>query len=65
MVYRCKGRLTDTKFDEFDNTLGIINKIRDGKKNLSEVKNNQENFKLYLGQIKKGAKNQKNKKTQY
>ena len=36
-----KGKLADTKFGEFDNVLGNINKIRDGKKNLSEVKNNQ------------------------
>ena len=27
LIYRYKGRLADTKFDEFDNALGIINKI--------------------------------------
>ena len=26
------------KFDEFDNALGIINKIRDGKEDLANVK---------------------------
>ena len=68
LTYRYKGNLADTKFDEFDNALGIINKIRDGKKKLSEVKNNQENFKSYLGEIKKGAKKSKEQKkhnTQY
>ena len=68
LTYRYKGKLADTKFDEFDNALGIINKIRDGKKKLSEVKNNQENFKSYLGEIKKGAKKSKEQKkhnTQY
>ena len=32
LIYRYKGRLADTNFDKFDNALGIINKIRDGKK---------------------------------
>ena len=61
-IYRYKGRLADTKFDEFDNALGIINKIRDGKKDLAKVKNNQQDFKLYLGEIKKGAKKSKEQK---
>ena len=42
LIYRYKGRLADTKFDEFDNALGIIIKIRDGKKDLVEIKNNQQ-----------------------
>ena len=62
LIYRYKGKFADTKFDEFDNALGIINKIRDGKEDLADVKNNQQDFKLYLGEIKTGAKNQKNKK---
>ena len=62
LIYRHKGRLADTKFDEFDNILGIINKIRDGKKDLAEIKNNQEKFKYYLGAIKKGAKKSKEQK---
>ena len=64
-MYRYKGRLTDTKFDQFDNALGIINKIQDGKKDLAKVKNNQQDFKLYLGEVKKGAKKSKEQKTQY
>ena len=62
LIYRYKGRLADTKFDEFDNALGIINKIRDGKKDLAGVKKNQEKFKYYLGEIKKGAKKSKEQK---
>ena len=62
LIYRYKGRLTDTIFDEFDNALGIINKIRDGKKDLAKVRNNQQDFKLYLGEIKKGAKKSKEQK---
>ena len=62
LIYRYKGRLADTKFDEFDNAVGIINKMRDGKKDLSEVKNNQQDFILNLGEIKKGAKKSKEQK---
>ena len=62
LVYRYKGNIDDVNFDEFDNALDIINKIRDGKKDLADVKNNQNNFKMYLGQIKKGAKKSKEQK---
>ena len=45
LIYRYKGKLADTKFDEFDNGLVFINKIRDGKKDLAEIKNDQQKFK--------------------
>ena len=48
---------------EFDNALDIINKIRNGKEDLANVKNNQQDFKLYFGEIKKGAKKSKEHKT--
>ena len=54
----------DAKFDEFDNAPDIVNKIRDGKTDLADVKNNHQKFKSYLGKIKKET-NQKNKKIQY
>ena len=38
LIYRYKDKLADTKFNEFDNALDIINKIRDGKKDLADVK---------------------------
>ena len=56
LIYRYKGNTPDLNFDEFDNAFDIIDKIRDGKINLSDVKNNQEKFKSYLGEIKKGNK---------
>ena len=62
LIYRCKGKVADKKFDEFDNALDIISKTQEGKKDLADVKNSQQDFKLYLGEIKKGAKSQKNKK---
>ena len=41
LIYRYKGNYTDRKFDEFYNALDIINKIRDGNKDLADVKKNQ------------------------
>ena len=38
LIYRYKGKVADRNFDEFDNALDIINKIRDGKKDLADVK---------------------------
>ena len=42
-MYRYKGRLADTKFH---NALGIINKIRDGKKDLAGVKKINKNLNI-------------------
>ena len=38
LIYRYKGKVADKKFDEFDNALDIINKIRDVTKDLAGVK---------------------------
>ena len=54
LIYRYKGNTADVKFNEFDNAFDITDKIRDGKIDLSNVKNNQEKFKSYLGEIKTG-----------
>ena len=62
LIYRYKGNTADVKFDKFDNALDIIDKIRDGKIDLADVKNNQEKFKSYLGEIKKGKKIKRAKK---
>ena len=40
LIYRYKGNIADVKFDEFDNAFNIIDKIRDGKIDLSDVKTN-------------------------
>ena len=56
LMYRYKGNTADAKFDEFDNALDIVNKIRDSKKDLANVKKNQEKFKSLLSKIKKGGK---------
>ena len=62
LIYRYKGNTADVKFDEFDNAINIINKIRDRKKDLADVKNNQQKFKSCLSEIKKGSKKLKEQK---
>ena len=61
LIYRYKGNTADVDFNEFDNALDIIDKIRNGKIDLADVKNNQEKFKSYLGEIKTGNKKHKSK----
>ena len=56
LIYRYKGNTADFNFDEFDNAFGIIDKIRDGKIDLADMKNNQVKLKSSLGGIKKGSK---------
>ena len=53
LIYRYKGRNGDAKFDKFDGALDIINKIKNSEISLADVKNNQEKFKLDLGQVKR------------
>ena len=53
LIYRYKSNIADVNFNQFDNALDIIDKIRGGKIDLANVKNNQEKFKSYLGEIKK------------
>ena len=63
LIYWYKVNTPDLNYDEFDNAFDIIDKIRDSKIDLSDVKNNQEKFESYLGEIKKRkqkAKVQKN-----
>ena len=53
LIYRYKSNIADVNFNQFDNALDIIDKIRGGKIDLANVKNNQEKFKSYLGEIKR------------
>ena len=46
LIYRYKGKVADTKFNEFDNALDIINKIREGKKDLADVKKTKKNLNI-------------------
>ena len=62
LIYRYKSNSPDLTFDEFDNALALIDKIRNGKISPTDVKNNQEKLKSYLGEIQK-KKHRKSKKT--
>ena len=44
-----------------DHAFDIIDKIQNGEISLSEVKNNQEKFKSYLGEIKRGNNKRRSK----
>ena len=47
LIYGYKGMTDNVKFDKFDNSLDIVNKIRDGKTELGNVKNNNKNLNLF------------------
>ena len=61
LTYRCKGNTPDLNFDEFDNALALIDKMPDGKISLTDVKDNHEKIKSYLGEIKKGNNKRKSR----
>ena len=46
LIFKSKGNSTDAEFDEFDNALGIINKIRAGETSLADVKISKGNLNL-------------------
>ena len=45
LIYRYKGKTTDTKFDKFDNAFNLFDKISNGKIKLAAEKNDQIKFK--------------------
>ena len=56
LIYRYKGNTRNDKFNNYDNALDLIDKIRNVEIKLVNVKNNQNEFKMYLGEIKKDQK---------
>ena len=60
-IYRCKGNTADVKFNEFNNALDTIDKIRCGKVDRANLKNNHKKLKYYLGEIKKRNKKHRSK----
>ena len=50
LIYRHKGDSPDVEFNKFDNAFDIIDKIRNGKIDLADVKHNQKKSKSYLGE---------------
>ena len=63
LIYKCKVNTRNDEFNKYDNALDLIDKIRNGEINLADAKNNQNNFKIHLGEIKKGAKISKEEKS--
>ena len=53
LIYKCKGPTADLKFNEFDNALDFINKMKEGKIRIADAKIDQIKFKSDLGEIKK------------
>ena len=47
--------------NQFDNVFSLLDKIRDDKISLTDVKNDQENLKSDLNEIKKGSKKHRSK----
>ena len=61
MIYRCNDKTLDENFNIYDNALNLIDKIKNGEKELAEAKNDQIKLKSILGEIKK-ANNKKRSK---
>ena len=56
LIYRYKGWTADAKFEKFNNALDIIDKIRNSKTSLTDVKSNRAKFKSNLTEVKKAYK---------
>ena len=61
LIYRYTGPTANAKFNEFDNALSLIDKIREGETSIADVKNDQRRFKPMLGELKKGNKEHRSK----
>ena len=62
LTYRYKGPTVDAKCYESVNALDLLDKIKEDKIRLANVKNDQMEIKLDLGEIKKRSKKTKNTK---
>ena len=52
-MYKYKGPTADEKFNEFDNALNLIDKIREGEISLVNAKNDQTKLKSDLNKKRK------------
>ena len=62
LPYKYKGNTPNEKFNTHDNALDLIHKIKNGEIKLADVKNNQNNFRLNLNEIRKGGRKSKEQK---
>ena len=56
LVFKYKGNTLNEDFSKFDNTLDLINKIRDGEISLNEAKYEQTKLRSDMGEIKRVQK---------
>ena len=57
LVFKYNGNTPDKDFSNFDNTLDLISKIRDGEISLNEAKDELTKLRSNMGEIKKVQKN--------
>ena len=65
LIYRYKGSTADEKFNEFDNAFSLLDKLRDGKIDLADAKNDQAKFRSNLSEIKEENKKNRSKDQKY
>ena len=61
-MYRYKRKTPDENFGAYDNALDLIDKIKNGKIKLADVKNDQIKSKSNLSEIKRRPKKSKQQK---
>ena len=61
LIYRYKDPTADVKFNEFDDAVSLIDKIREVEMSLVDAKNVQIKFKSKLNEIKKEIKKHRSK----
>ena len=59
LIYRYRGNTSNKEFNKYDNALDLIDKIWNGEIKPADARDKQNNFKLNLGEIKKGGKKSK------
>ena len=53
LIYRYKGKTPDVKFNKLDNAIDLTDNIKEGKKTIVDVKNDQIKFKSDLSELRK------------
>ena len=53
LIYRYNGKTPDVKFNKLDNAVDLTDNIREGKKTIVDVKNDQIKFKSDLSELRK------------
>ena len=62
LIYRNKDKTPNGNFNTYDNALNLLDKIKNTKIKLADVKKDQIKFKLNLNEIKRGPKKSRKQK---